>query len=126
MRSMPKKASDGNLSGEQLTKATAERVFGWKSVYKYQGKLLGKKQDKAGHWRKAKVPDYSGDLQFAYAIDERMKDLGRWGRYIKELSRITKSKNLPADWATPEQRCQAALKVNGGYLRLIRSTKDDR
>jgi hypothetical protein len=70
------------------------------------------------------VPDYSGDLQVAYAIDERMKDLGRWDRYIKELSRITKSKNLPADWATPEQRCQAALKVNGGYLRLIRSTKD--
>ena len=124
MRSISKKASDGSLSGEQLTEATAERVFGWKSVHKYQGKLLGKKQDKAGHWRKTKVPDYSGDLQVAYAIDERMKDLGRWDRYIKELSRITKSKNLPPDWATPEQRCQAALKVNGGHLRLIRSTKD--
>jgi hypothetical protein len=114
------------LSSELLTTATAERVFGWKSVHKYQGKLIGKKQDKAGHWRSAKVPDYAGDPRLAYAIEERMKNLGRSDGYVKELSRITRATNLPPDWATPEQRCRAALKMNGGHLRLIGSTKGDR
>ena len=36
------------MTGEQLTKATAEKVFGWKNVHKYGGNLIGKKQDKAG------------------------------------------------------------------------------
>lgn len=108
---------------EQLTKATAERVFGWKSLRRHKGVLVGKKQDRAGHWRKAKVPDYAGDQRFAYAIVERMKELGRLDRYLRELSRITKTKDLPAEWATPEQRCQAALKVTGERLRLIQSKK---
>ena len=112
---MPKETSNRTLSGEQLTKATAEQVFGWKSVHKYNGELIGKKQDKAGRWRKAKVPDYAGDQQQAYAIDERMKELGRFERYLKELSRISKAKNLPPEWATPEQRSRAALKVLSKY-----------
>jgi len=40
-----------------------------------------------------------------------MKQLGRWGRYEKELSRITKTQNLPREWATPEQRSRAAIKA---------------
>lgn len=116
---MAKKASNQKSGDEQLTKATAERVFGWKSVRKHNGVLVGKKQDKAGRWRRANVPDYAADQRFAYAVDDRMKELGWWERYLKELSRITKSKELPADWATPEQRCQAALKVIRGRLRLI-------
>jgi hypothetical protein len=52
-------------------------VFGWKNVHKYAGALIGKKQDKAGHWRKAKVPHYSSDPVQGYVIDERMKQLGR-------------------------------------------------
>jgi hypothetical protein len=36
-------------------KATAEMVFGWKNVRKHDGYLIGKKQDKAKHWRKAKA-----------------------------------------------------------------------
>jgi hypothetical protein len=96
-----------------LTRATAERVFGWKDVRKYQGQLIGRRQDKGGRWRRAKVPDYCGDQRLAYAIDERMKELGRLDRYNKELARITKRRNLPVEWATPGQRCQAALKVTG-------------
>ena len=103
---------------EQLTKATAEKVFGWKTVHKYNGELIGKKQDKAGRWRNAKVPAYANDQRQAYAIDERMKALDRWARYQKALVTITKGKNLPADWATPEQRCQAALRAVGTHLRL--------
>jgi hypothetical protein len=109
---MPKKAPKRNLSGPELTKATAEKVFGWKNVHKHDGELIGKKQDKLGRWRTAKVPDYSDPAE-AYAIDERMKQLGRWERYVEELSKLTKEKNLPSDWATPEQRSRAAIKVLG-------------
>jgi hypothetical protein len=108
-----KKVPNPALSGEQLAKATAEKVFGWKNVRKQDGELIGKKQDRAGRWRKAKVPDYTNDQRQAYAIDDRMKQLGRWERYNNELSRITKAKNLPPEWATPEQRSKAALKALG-------------
>ena len=106
---------------EQLTKATAEKVLGWKAVRKRNGELIGKKQDKAGRWRKAKVPDYANDQRQAYAIDERMKALGRWNRYQKALAMITKRKNLPAEWATPEQRCHAALRAVRDHLRSVTS-----
>ena len=108
-----KKVPNRALSGEQLTKATAEKIFGWKNVHKHEGELIGKKQDKAGRWRKGKVPAYSTDAGQAYAIDERMKELGRLERYDKELSKITKAQNLPPEWATPEQRSRAALKALG-------------
>ena len=110
---MANKTTKRVVSAERLAKATAENVFGWKSVHKRNGELVGKKQDKAGRWRKAKVPDYVNDQRQAYAIDNRMKQLGRSERYLKELSRITKAKNLPSEWATPEQRSQAALKALG-------------
>src|SRR5689334_19360438 len=114
------KPSNGKAT-EQLTKAVAEKVFGWKSVRKYLGELIGRKQDKAGAWRKAKVPNYAGDQRFAYAIDERMKALKIWDRYSKELTKITAANNLPPEWARPEQRCQAALKVMGfRHLRIVR------
>ena len=45
-----KKAVKRVLSGEQLAKAIAETIFGWKNIHKYGGQLLGKKQDKAGRW----------------------------------------------------------------------------
>jgi hypothetical protein len=108
-----KKSPNRVLSGAQLAKATAEKIFGWKNVRKHDGELIGKKQDKAGRWRKAKVPDYTNDQRQAYAIDDRMKQLGRWERYNHELSRMTKAKNLPPEWATPEQRSRAALKALG-------------
>ena len=34
-----KKAPNRALSGEQLAKATAEKVFGWKNVRKHDGEL---------------------------------------------------------------------------------------
>jgi hypothetical protein len=42
-----------------------------------------------------------------------MKELGRLERYDKELSKIMKTKKLPPEWATPEQRSRAALKALG-------------
>jgi hypothetical protein len=43
----------------------------------------------------AKVPPYSTNPLHAYAIEERMKQLGRLDRYQKELSKITSSNNIP-------------------------------
>lgn len=111
-RHMGKKAADKISTGAELDALTAQKVFGWKHVHKHDGELIGKKQDKAGRWRSAKVPSYSTDPVHAYAIGERMKQLGRSERYLKELSRITRAKRIPTDWATPEQRAKAALKAS--------------
>src|SRR5262245_19990384 len=104
---MPKKV----FSSAALIRDTAEKIFGWKNVHEQGGKLIGKKPDKLGRWRTAKVPDYANDTVQAYAIDQRMQQLGRSERYIKELSRLTKAENLPSEWATPMHRCRAALSV---------------
>ena len=106
-----KKAVKRVLSGEQLAKAIAETIFGWKNVHKYGGQLLGKRQDKAGRWRKYKVPDYANDPRQAYAIDARMEQIACWERYNDELIRIAMAHNLPPEWATPEQRYRAALRA---------------
>jgi hypothetical protein len=42
---MPKKLSSRDLSGADLTTATAEKIFGWKNVHKHNGELIGKKQE---------------------------------------------------------------------------------
>jgi hypothetical protein len=94
---------------------TAEKGFGWKNVHKHEGALVGKKQDKAGRWRLAKVPNYSTNPVHAYSIEDRMKQLGRLDHYLRELFRITRSKNIPSDWASPDQRCRAAIKAVGQY-----------
>jgi hypothetical protein len=107
------KKTDITRPGPALDSATAQEVFGWKNVRKHEGVLIGKKQDRAGRWRRAKVPSYSADPLQAYVIDQRMEQLGRSERYLKELSKITRANNLPAGWATPEQRARAALKALG-------------
>ncbi len=60
-------------SGPQLDILTAQRVFGWKNIHQHGGEIVGKKQDKAGRWRSARVPSFSTDPVLAYAIDDRMK-----------------------------------------------------
>jgi len=108
---MATKAPDKIPPGPELDAPTAQRVFGWKNVHEHDGALVGKKQDKAGRWRSAKVPSYSTDPVHAYAIDERMKQLGRSEQYAKELFRIAAAKKIPADWVSPDQRCRAAIKA---------------
>jgi hypothetical protein len=110
---MAQSAIDKIPPGPKLDALTAEKVFGWRKVHKYQGSLVGRKQDKAGHWRRAKVPAYSTNPLHSYSVENRMKQLGRIDRYEKELSKITGSKNIPPDWASPEQRCRAAIKAVG-------------
>jgi hypothetical protein len=108
---MAHKVAELTPAGAALDAATAQSVFGWKNVHTHDGVLVGKKPDRAGRWRRAKVPNYSTDPLHAYLIDQRMEQLGRSERYLKELAKLIRGKNLPADWATPEQRARAALKV---------------
>ena len=82
-RLMSKKTSDKTPSGPQLDTLTAQKVFGWKNVHQHGSEIVGKKQDKAGRWRSARVPSFSTDPVLAYAIDDRMKQLGRADRYQK-------------------------------------------
>jgi hypothetical protein len=93
---MAQSAIDKIPPGPKLDELTAEKVFGWKNVHKREGSLVGKKQDKAGHWRRAKVPNYSTNPLHSYSVENRMKQLGRMDRYKKELSKITRSKNIPS------------------------------
>jgi hypothetical protein len=116
---MAKKAPDKIPSGPKLDALTAEKVFGWKNVHKHESSLVGRKQDKAGRWRRAKVPNYSTNPLHSYSVENRMKQLGRLDRYQKELAKITRSKNIPSDWASPDQRCRAAIKAVGQYRRVI-------
>ena len=116
---MAQSAIDKIPPGPKLDALTAENVFGWKNVCKHEGSLVGKKQDKAGRWRLAKVPYYSTNPIHVYSIEDRMKQLGRLDRYEKELSKISRSKNTPLDWATPDPRCRAAIKAVGQYGQVI-------
>lgn len=70
-----------------------------------------KKPGKLGRWRSADVRYYSTNPADAYLIGPRMKELGLWERYAKELLNLTRAKGLPVDWATPDQSCRAALKA---------------
>ena len=58
---MPKNTPKRDLRGSELTGAIAEKIFGWRNVHKPEGVLVGKKQDKLGRWRLARVPDYAND-----------------------------------------------------------------
>ena len=116
---MAKKAPDKTPSGPQLDILTAQKVFGWKNVHQHDGMLVGKRQDKAGHWRRAKVPNYSTNPLHSYSVENRIKQLGRSDRYQKELSKIIRANKLPSDWASPDQRCRAAIKAVGQYGQVI-------
>jgi hypothetical protein len=69
--------------GPKLDALTAEKVFGWKNVHKQDGEIVGKKQDKAGRWRQAKVPGYSTDPVLAYVTEPSTYSYGNGSRYRK-------------------------------------------
>jgi hypothetical protein len=121
---MAQTAIDKIPPGPKLDELTAEKVFGWKNVHKHEGTFVGKKQDKACRWRLAKVPYYSTNPLHSYSVENRMRQLGRLDHYLRELFRITRSKNIPSDWASPDQRCRAAIKAMGQYGQVIPLNKN--
>jgi hypothetical protein len=128
-QAMARSAIDKIPPGPKLDALTAEKVFGWQKVHKHQRSLVGRKPDQAGRWRLAKVPRYSTNVGHAYAIEDQMKRLGRFDQYWRELQRYARSTSIPSFWATPEQRCRAAIKAVGQYGQVIplsRSRKQSR
>jgi hypothetical protein len=102
---------DKITSGPELNALIAEQVMGWRSVERQDGRYWGQKQDKAGRWRRTTVRNYCKNPTDAYLIDERIKQLGLSEKYRKELTKITRAKKIPVEWASPDQRCRAALKT---------------
>ena len=90
---MTNKALDKIPPGPKLDSITAEKVFGWRKVHQHQGSIIGRKQDKAGHWRRAKVPNYSTNPLHSYSVENRMKQLERFDRYQNELFKISPAKS---------------------------------
>jgi hypothetical protein len=113
-----KRKTDKLEAGRELDALVAQHVMGWKNVRRLdigkggkRDQYRGKKPDKLGRWRSADVRRYSTNPADAYLIAPRMRELGLWERYAKELSKVTRAKGLPMDWATPDQSCLAALKT---------------
>jgi hypothetical protein len=108
---MAQRTVDKVAAGPELDALTAEQVFGWKDIERRKHQPWGKRRDKAGRWRSARVPDYSTDPTYADEIEGRMRELGLLEPYLRELARTTRAKGLPIDWAPPDQRCRAAIKT---------------
>jgi hypothetical protein len=121
---MAQMAIDKIPPGPKLDALTAEKVFSWNSIHAHDGELYGKRQDKAGHWRLGKVPAYSTNFLNAYSIERRMEQLGRLHRYLRQLFRITHANNILSDWASPDQRCRAAIKAVGQYGQVIQLNRN--
>ena len=110
---MPRRAPnvDRLPPGPELDALVAEMVMGWKELERRADRYWGKKPDRAGRLRRAAVDDFSSEPSAAYRLDERMAELGVLESYKNELARITRARNLPADWASPDQRCRAAIRA---------------
>ena len=86
----------------------------------------GRKRDRAGRWRLAEVRRYSTDSFESAAVEARTKELGILPKYLNELKKIAHADGIPADWASPEQRCRAAIKSVRTPLRLVRPIPDSK
>lgn len=98
-------------AGPELDALVAEQVMGWKELKRQSDRYWGRKKDRAGRWRRAAVDDYSHEPAMSYLVEERIKELGLFKQYEKELAKIAQASKLPIGWAAPEQRCRAALKT---------------
>ena len=121
---MPSKV-DRHGAKPELDAQVAKKILGWKNVHRDHkngnpDEVLAKKPDRAGRWRQTKVPNFSGDIGNIRVIENRLQQLGIFDLYTKELAKIALAKNLPVDWATPEQCCKAALSVVGKRSKRLK------
>jgi hypothetical protein len=115
---MAKKSPDKVLSDSQLGIATAEKVFGWKNVNKHNGELIGKKQDKLGRWRKAKVPIYSSDP------DERMSSSGTQSHTSRNFPGLRPRRTFPASGPRRSNEVLGSSRPTLRRMRLCRFLLD--
>jgi hypothetical protein len=103
--------------GPALDALVAEAVMGWKNVRRESGGAgyRGKKPDRLGRFRSARVPSYSTEPREAAALGPRLHALGRGDKFSKELAKFAHAKGMPAEWAPPAELCRAALKAVGAH-----------
>src|SRR5947207_13001276 len=101
--------------GAELGALVAEAVMGWRDVRRERGGAgyRGKRPDKLGRFRAARVPPYSTEPREAAALGPRLEQLGRFGKFLKELEKSAHAEGMPAEWAPPDHLCRAALKAVG-------------
>jgi hypothetical protein len=101
--------------GPEMDAVVAETVMGWKDVRRQNGAAgyRGKRPDKLGRFRTARVPPYSTEPREAAAIGPRLEQLGRFRQFLKELQKTAHAEGVPAEWAPPDHLCRAALKAVG-------------
>jgi hypothetical protein len=102
-------------AGADLDALVAEAVMGWKNVRRENGGAgyVGKRPDKLGRFRAARVPPYSTEPREAAALGARLEQLGLSTKFSAELAKSAHAEGMPAEWAPPEQLCRAALKTVG-------------
>ena len=108
--------------GPALDALVAEAVMGWKDVGRESGGAgyRGRKPDRLGRFRDARVPAYSTEPREAAVLAARLAALGRSDKFTKELEKSAHLKGVPAEWAPPDELGRAALTVVG----VARSGKD--
>ena len=101
--------------GPALDALVAEAVMGWKDVRRESGGAgyRGRKPDRLGRFRSARVPPYSTEPGEAAALGPRLHGLGRGDKFNKELVKFAHAKGMPAEWLPPAELCRAALKTVG-------------
>ncbi|HEX2385576.1 MAG TPA: hypothetical protein VHL99_03380 [Candidatus Binatia bacterium] len=109
------RASDELKPGPEMDALVAEAVMGWKDVRRESGGAgyRGKRPDKLGRFRAARVPPYSTEAREAAALGPRLERLGRYRQFLKQLESMAHAANVPAEWAPPEYLCRAALTAVG-------------
>ena len=102
-------------AGTDLDAIVAEAVMGWKNVRRENGGVgyVGKRPDKLGRFRAARVPPYSAEPREAAALGPRLEQLGLFKKFLGELEKSAHAEGRPTEWAPPEQLCRAALKTVG-------------
>src|ERR1044071_8572651 len=90
--------------GPALDALVAEAVMGWKDVRRESGGTgyRGKRPDKLGRFRAARVPPYSTEPREAAALGPRLEQVGRFQQFLKELEKSAHAAGVPAEWAPPD------------------------
>lgn len=119
--------STKELSGPDLDRAIAERVFGWERVEGQTALAPFAYRRPDGHIvHPYSAPSYSSSIRAAMEVEDRIAGLGKQGDYIAALWDVMgadrgvnfwTASNIEAFWlcihATAEQRCRAALAAIG-------------
>jgi hypothetical protein len=108
-------AVDELKPGPDLDALVAEAVMGWRDVRRDSAGsgYRGKRPDKLGRFRSARVPPFSTEPREAAALRPRLEQRGRFGKFLKELGKSARAEGMPAEWAPPDHICRAALKAVG-------------